>query len=151
MFPLCPMEWCLWSPFPPWKRPLCKFLDIIKHCICYPCSFSFQLFANFMHWRFMACADMLDELQEHVESIDMANGNVYIVSYVCACMRVTRVRTCTHTRTHTHTSCLWTCSRILFHLYCTGWFVLFQQYDGLYIYPCITSIFTNTMLVDGLC
>lgn len=34
----------------------------------------------------MTWADMLDELQEHVESIDMANGNVYIVSYMCVCM-----------------------------------------------------------------
>lgn len=69
------------------QKAIAKMLwHYYRHCICYPCSFSFQLFALFTHWRFMTWADMLDELQEHVESIDMANGNVYIVSYMCVCM-----------------------------------------------------------------
>lgn len=94
----------------------------------------------------MACADMLDELQQHVESIDMANGNVYIVSYVCARMRVTRVRTCTHTHT------LVVCEHVLEYCFiCIALADLYYTNNMMaYIYPCSTSIFTHKMLVDGL-
>lgn len=126
---------------------MCKFLDIIKHCICYPCSFSFELFANFMHgdlWLVQICWMSYSSTWSPL-TWPMV---MFILFPMC-------VRACVshaYARAHTHTHTLVVCEHVLEYCFiCIALADLYYTNNMMaYIYPCSTSIFTHKMLVDGL-
>lgn len=60
------------------------FRIILLSSLPEPCSIcSSRTFSKLLCYIFLILADMLDELQEHVESIDMANGEVLsLLNYI---------------------------------------------------------------------